>query len=219
MNPYYSGFSDNCSSKRDNDLPFDFAQLLAQEPPAAHVASCQPDLSPDPVKIMGATKNQGEGFDKQLYGIDFESENNELNRDDLVNGFDPDRGVARMDSCLYLERNHQVLRAEDDARCGIFEPGFDYTQLIGVLTLSVVSILSFAVIPLAWLLSRYHRVWRLRGFAFATAGSSASRTWKTQTYAPPLVATPRNRLSSSAGARRRQYQHGRRRSGRANKGG
>jgi hypothetical protein len=209
MNPYYSVWPDKCTSRWDSDLAFDYTHLLAQEPFAAHIANCQPDLSSDPVQVADANNNDpAEGFDRQLYAIGYQPDDVDLRHDDLVKGLDLDRGFVGADSCLYLERDHQVLRAEEDADCGIFEAGFDSTQLMSVLTLAIVAILSFALIPLAWLLTRYFRAWRLGGSAFAASGVSASRTWTTQTSSPALVRGHRHRLSSSSRVRHR---HGRRR--------
>jgi hypothetical protein len=42
-----------------------------------------------------------------------------------------------------------MLRADEDKDCGVFVSGFDYTQLIGFLTLSIIAALCFAAVPLA----------------------------------------------------------------------
>jgi len=76
----------------------------------------------------------------------------------LVNDQDDYSGSNR---CAYFDsRLHDPKRVQD--KCGYIEPGSDYSELISVLTLSIVSALSFALIALAWLLHRAYRSWRLR---------------------------------------------------------
>jgi hypothetical protein len=216
INPYHSAFFAKCSGNWDSDLPFDYSQLVAQQSLVTQLVSCEPDLSTDPLKIAAANeKTPVEEFDNQLYRIEDRSSDDYFKPNVLIQELDADRGYSGADSCIYLDRDNQMLRADVDTNCGIFERGFDYTQLFGVLTLSIIAILSFATVPLAWLLWRYYRARRLRGFTSAGMEASRSRVRRTRTGLSPVVSAPRQRLSSS----RRRHRRGLRKRVRTDKGG
>jgi hypothetical protein len=134
------------------------------------VVGCQPDLSNDPLKTANAVEsNPAEEVDTQLYRLEDKLDDHDLKHSISIKELDADRGYSGTDNCICLDRNNQMLRADEDTNCDVFEPGFDHTQLLGLLTLSIIALLSFAVVPLAWLLYRYHRAWCLG--APAAAGS------------------------------------------------
>jgi len=217
INPYHSSFSVNCSGNWDSNLPFDFIHLIARDPSATDVVSCQPDLSPDPLKTTDAIQSEpAQEFDTQLYRLEDKLGQHDFRRDVSIRDLDVDRGYAGTDNCIYLDRDNQMLRADEDKNCGVFEAGFDYTQLIGLLTLSIIAGLSFAAVPLAWLLYRYYRARRLGSFVSAGLAASHSRVRRRRTSPPALVAVPRQKVSSSS---RGRYRHGRRKRVRADKGG
>jgi len=63
--------------------------------------------------------------------------------------------------CTYFEsklRDPTRARAE----CGNVEPGSDYLEMAGVLTLTTVSVVSFSLLAGGWLLCRSFRNWQLR---------------------------------------------------------
>jgi hypothetical protein len=63
--------------------------------------------------------------------------------------------------CTYFEsklRDPRRVREE----CGNVEPGSDYLELISALTLTTVSVISFALLAGVWLLRRSFRNWQLR---------------------------------------------------------
>jgi hypothetical protein len=217
INPYHSSFSAKCSGSWDSNLPFDFVNLIARDSSATGVVSCQPDLSPDPLKTTDAMESgPAPGFDIQLYRSEDKLGENVFNRDVSIRELDVDRSYSGTDNCIYLDRDSQLLRADEDKNCGVFESGFDYTQLIGFLTLSIIAALCFAAVPLSWLLYRYYRARRLGTFVSAGLAASRSRVRRRRTNPPPLVAVPRQKLSSSS---RGRHRHGRRKRVRADKGG
>ena len=216
-NPNYSAFSGSCSGNGDSDLSFDHAQLLARDASLSDIVSCQPDLSTNPLTAAIAVEgNPAEEFDSPLYRLEDKLDDHDFKHTVSIKEFDVDRSYSGADNCVFLDRNNQMLRADEDANCGVFEPGFDYTQLIGVLTLSIIATLCFAAVPLAWMLYRYHRAWRLGALAFAGLGASHSRGRRRRTGLPPLVAAPRQRVSSSS---RERHRHGLRKRVRIDKGG
>ena len=217
INPYHSSFSAKCSGNWDSNLPFDFVHLIAGDSSATDVVSCQPDLSPDPIKTTDAIESEpAQEFDTQLYRLEDKLGEHDFKRDVSIRELDVDRGYSGTDNCIYLDRDNQLLRADEDKNCGVFEAGFDYTQLIGFLTLSIIAGLSFAAVPLAWLLYRYYRARRLGSFVSAGLAASHSRVRKRRTIPPALVAVPRQKVSSSS---RGRHRHGRRKRVRADKGG
>ena len=217
INPDYSSSSGKCSGNWDSDLPFDFVQLLAHELSLTDVVSCQPDLSNNPLKAVDAVESTpAEEFYNQLYRLEDKPDDHDFKHSVSIKELDADRNYSGTDNCIYLDKNNQMLRADEDTNCGVFEPGFDYTQLMGVLTLSIIATLCFAAVPLAWLLYRYDRARRLASPAAAGAHASQSRIRRRRTGLPPLVAAPRQRVSSSSRGRRR---HGLRKRVRADKGG
>ena len=217
MNSYYSSFSAKCSGNWDSNLPFDFVHLIARDSSATDVVSCQPDLSPDLLKTTDAIESgPAQEFDIQLDRLEDKLGEHDFKRDVSIRELDVDHGYSGTDNCIYLDRDNQMLRADEDKNCGVFVSGFDYTQLIGFLTLSIIAALCFAAVPLAWLLYRYYRARRLGGFTSARLAASHSRVRRRRTSIPPLVAVPRQQLSSSA---RGRHRHGRRKRVRVDKGG
>jgi hypothetical protein len=213
-NPNYSTFSNRCSGSWDSDLSFDFVQL--RESSLTDVVSCQPDLWINPSTAATALEsNPAEEFDNQLYRLEDKPDPQDFKHSTPIKELDADRGYSGTDNCIYLDRNNQMLRADQDANCGVFESGSNYTQLMGILTLSIIATLSFAAVPLAWLLYRYYRPWRLGALASAGLEASQSRS-RRRTGPPPLVAAPRQRVSSSS---RRRHRRGLRKRLRADKGG
>ena len=216
-NPKYSTFSSRCSSNWDSDLSFDSVQLLAPDSSLTGVVSCQPDLLTNPLTAANAVEgNPAEEFDSPLYKLEDKLDDHDFKHSISIREFDADRGYSGADNCVYLDRNNQMLRADEDTNCGVFEPGFDYTQLLSVLTLSIITTLFFAAVPLAWLIYRYHRAWRLGALALAGSGASHSRGRRRRTGLPPLVAAPRQRVSSASRGRHRR---GLRKRVRVDKGG
>ena len=179
--------------------------------------SCQPDLSPDLLKTTDAIESgPAQEFDTQLYRLEEKLSEHDFKNDVSIKELDVDRGYSGTDNCIYLDRDNQLLRADEDKNCGVFESGFDYTQLIGFLTLSIIAGLSFAAVPLAWLLYRYYRARRLGSFVSAGLAASHSRVRTRRTSPPALVAVPRQKVSSSS---RGRHRHGRRKRVRVYKGG
>jgi hypothetical protein len=214
MNPYHSSFSTKCSGNWDSNLPFDFH--IARDSLAIGVVTCQPDLSPDPLKTTDVIEGPAQEFDTQLYRLEEKLGEHDFKRDVSIRELDVDRGYSGADNCIYLDRDNQMLRGDEDKNCGVFVAGFDYTQLIGFLTLSIIAALCFAAVPLAWLLYRYYRARRLGGFTSARLAASHPRVRRRRTSPPHLVAVPRQQLSSSS---RGRHRHGRRKRVCANKGG
>jgi hypothetical protein len=202
-NPNYSAFSSRCSGNWDSDLSFDFVQLLARVS-LSDVVSCQPDLWTNPLEAANAVEsNPSEEFDNQLYRMEDRPDDHDFKHSVSIKELDADRGYSGADNCVYLDKNNQMLRADEDKNCGVFEPGFDYTQVISILTLSIIALLSFAAVPLAWLIYRYRRARRLGRPAAAGSGASQSRARRRRTTLPPLVPAPRQRVSSSSRGRHR----------------
>jgi hypothetical protein len=218
INPYHSGFSSKCSGNRDSDLPFDFVQIFEPELSLTDGVSCQPDLWTNPLKAVDAiASNPVDEFDNPLYRLEDKPDDHDFKHSISIKELDVDRGYSAKDNCAYLDRNNQMLRADEDTNCGVFEPGFDYTQLKGILTLSIIATLSFAAVPFAWLLYRYHRASRLGALALAGSGAPDPRGGRRRrTGLPPLVAGPRQRVSSSSRGRHRR---GLRKRVRVDKGG
>jgi hypothetical protein len=217
LNPYHSSFSAKCSGSWDSNLPFDFIHLIGRDSSATDVVSCQPDLSPDPLNTTNAIGSEPEQeLDAQLYRLEDKLSEHDFKRDVSIRDLDVGRGYSGTDNCIYLDRDNQLLRADEDKNCGVFEAGFDYTQLIGLLTLSIIAGLSFAAVPLAWLLYRYYRARRLGSFVSAGLAASHSRVRRRRSIPPALVAVPRQKVSSSS---RGLHRHGRRKRVRVDKGG
>ena len=216
INSYYSSFSAKCSGNWDSNLPFDFVHLIERDSSAIDVVSCQPDLSLDPLKTTDAIESGPQEFDIQLDRLEDKLGEHDFKRDVSIRELDVDHGYSETDNCIYLDRDNQMLRTDEDKNCGVFVSGFDYTQLIGFLTLSIIAALCFAAVPLAWLLYRYYRARRLGGFTSARLAASHSRVRRRRTSLPPLVAVPRQKLSSSS---RGWLHHGPRKRVRVDKGG
>jgi hypothetical protein len=89
------------------------------------------------------------------------NEFNDLLKIDLQNPATYREHYFESNDCTYLESKlHDPKRVKDE--CSNIEPGTDYSELISVFTLSIVSVFSFALIALACLLHRAYRSWRLR---------------------------------------------------------
>ena len=216
-NPNYSAFSSRCSGNWDSDLSFDFVQLPGHKSSLSDVVSCKPDLSTNPLQAANAVdSNPVEEFDNQLYRLEEKPDDHDFKHSISIKELDVDRGYSGPDNCIFLDRNNQMLRADEDTNCGVFESSFDHTQLMSFLTLSIIALLSFAAVPLAWLLYRYQRAWRLGALVPAGSGASHSRGRRIRTGLPPLVASPRQRVSSSS---RERHRRGLRKRVRVDKGG
>jgi hypothetical protein len=64
-------------------------------------------------------------------------------------------------ACTYFESKLRDARRVRD-ECGNVEPGSDHLELVSVLTLTTVSVISFALLAGVWLLRRSFRNWHLR---------------------------------------------------------
>jgi hypothetical protein len=76
-----------------------------------------------------------------------------------------------INSCSYLEsklRDPNRVREE----CENVEPGSDDSELVSMLTLTTVSVISFALLAGVWLLHRSFRNWRLRNTILRDKASS-----------------------------------------------
>jgi hypothetical protein len=68
---------------------------------------------------------------------------------------------SRLNNCANFESQFRYPNSSEDG-CGSVKPGSDYSELISALTLSIVSVLAFALIALGWLLHRAYRIRRLQ---------------------------------------------------------
>jgi hypothetical protein len=179
-------------------------ELLARDSSLNDVVSCQPDLLTNPLTAANAAEsNPTEEFDGPPYRLEDKPDDHDFKRNISIKDLAIDRSYSEADNCIHLDSNNQMLRAEEDQNCGIFESGSDHTQLVSILTISIITTLAFAAVPFTWLIYRYHRPWRLGALAFAGSEASHSRSRRRRTGLPPLVAVPPQRVSSSSRGRHR----------------
>ena len=82
---------------------------------ATDVVSCRPDLSPDPLKTTDAIESEPrQEFDTELYRLEDKLGEHDSKRDVSIKDLDVDRGYSETDNCIYLDRDNQMLRADED---------------------------------------------------------------------------------------------------------
>jgi hypothetical protein len=148
-------------SQNNGDLQLLPARQLNPEGAASAIATCADDVALDCVN-----RESGEHRDKTQQGERYldtmlSTENKVQSQafDVMIQLRDWDVSPGPR-SCTNL--GGQAHSPGED--CSNVEAGSDYTEVISLLIVAIIAMLALAVTPIAWVLHRSYRIWRLRRY-------------------------------------------------------